>query len=254
MLWLLAPLSLAVLASSLDDLAVDVFWAYEWLRSKFSPAANLFPPGERQLNCAPQRRVAILIPLWREHKVIRNMLEHNLAAIRYDAYDIIAGVYPNDPETQQAVRAVSKRFANVHVAVCPHDGPTSKADCLNWAFQHMLLLEERAAGNRFEVVIIHDAEDLIHADELRWINYYSARFDFIQTPVLPLATPLPAPLGRRAAPTFALGNRDCASRLAKVRMAWKPGRGLLAVARSQGTDWQPHEPCLKYSVHLRATH
>ena len=190
MLWMLAPLSLAVLASSLDDLAVDVFWAYEWLRSKFSPAANLFPPGERQLNCAPQRRIAILIPLWREHKVIRNMLEHNLAAIRYDAYDIIAGVYPNDPETQQAVRAVSKRFANVHLAVCPHDGPTSKADCLNWAFQRMLLLEERAAGNRFEVVIIHDAEDLIHADELRWINYYSARFDFIQTPVLPLATPL----------------------------------------------------------------
>ena len=35
----------------------------------------------------------------------------------------------------------------------------------------------------------HDAEDLIHPEELRWINYYAARFDFIQTPVLALRTP-----------------------------------------------------------------
>ena len=38
--------------------------------------------------------------------------------------------------------------------------------------------------------MIHDAEDLIHPDELRWINYYAARYDFVQTPVLALATPL----------------------------------------------------------------
>ena len=120
------------------------------------------------------------------------MLEHNLAAIRYDTYDIVAGAYPNDADTQHAVRAVSKRFPNVHLALCPHDGPTSKADCLNWAFQHMLLLEEAPGVGRFDVVVIHDAEDLIHPDELRWINYYSARFDFVQTPVLPLASPLTA--------------------------------------------------------------
>ena len=38
--------------------------------------------------------------------------------------------------------------------------------------------------------MIHDAEDLIHPEELRWINYYAARYDFVQTPVLALATPL----------------------------------------------------------------
>jgi adsorption protein B len=187
-LWLLAPLSLAILLSGLDDLLVDLLWAYGWLKDRLHPLARLFPPGERQLEAAPKRRIAILIPLWKEHKVIRNMLEHNLAAVRYQDYDIIAGAYPNDPETQQAVRTVSKKFPNVHLALCPHDGPTSKADCLNWVFQHMLLLEEKG-GERFEVMITHDAEDLIHPEELRWINYYSARFDFIQTPVLALPTP-----------------------------------------------------------------
>ena len=70
-------------------------------------------------------------------------------------------------------------------SLCPHDGPTSKADCLNWVYQHLVLYEEQ---NRraFDVLVTHDAEDLIHPDELRWINYYSARYDFVQTPVLAL--------------------------------------------------------------------
>jgi adsorption protein B len=191
-LWLLNPASLAILLSSLDDLLIDLLWFNAWLIQRLHPTARPFPPGERQLDFAPRRRIAILIPLWKEHKVIRTMLEHSLSAIRYDAYEIIAGVYPNDFETQQAVRAVSRRFAHVHLALCPHDGPTSKADCLNWAFQHLLLLEEESGGERFEVIITHDAEDLIHPDELRWINYYSPRFDFIQIPVFPLATPLTA--------------------------------------------------------------
>jgi adsorption protein B len=84
---------------------------------------------------------------------------------------------------------VSERFANVHLVLCPHDGPTSKADCLNWIYQHLCLYEERT-HERFDVLVTHDAEDLIHPDELRWINYYSTRYDFIQTPVLALATPL----------------------------------------------------------------
>jgi hypothetical protein len=35
----------------------------------------------------------------------------------------------------------------------------------------------------------HDAEDLVHSDELRWISFSSARYDFVQTPVLALPTP-----------------------------------------------------------------
>jgi adsorption protein B len=72
--------------------------------------------------------------------------------------------------------------------VCPHDGPTSKADCLNWIYQHVGLYEEQN-DIAFEVIVTHDAEDLIHPEELRWINAYAERFDYIQIPVLALATP-----------------------------------------------------------------
>ncbi|MEO8100687.1 MAG: glycosyl transferase family protein [Acidobacteriota bacterium] len=185
---ILGPLAAAILISGIDDLFVDAAWALSWLKSKLRPAASLFPPGPRQLESAPRAPIAIFLPLWQEHEVIAQMLQHNLASIRYPEYHIFAGCYPNDAATQQAVQAVASGFPNVHVAVCPHDGPTSKADCLNWIYQHMLLYEEQSKI-RFAVVVTHDAEDLIHPEELSWINYYAARYDFVQTPVLPLATP-----------------------------------------------------------------
>jgi adsorption protein B len=191
MVALLVPLAVAILISGLDDLTIDLAWLAGWLHRKLRPRADLFPPGPRQLDSAPRRRIAILVPLWQEHRVIARMLEHNVASIRYPEYHIFAGAYPNDDRTQEAIRGVAARFQNVHLALCPHDGPTSKADCLNWIFQHVLIEEERR-GEQFELIVTHDAEDLIHPDELRWINLYSARYDFIQTPVLALPTPLRA--------------------------------------------------------------
>lgn len=185
---LLTPLAAAILVSGLDDAFVDLAWAWIWLKSKLQPEASLFPPGPRQLEAAPTLPIAIFVPLWHEDAVIAQMLEHNLGSSRYPDYHIFAGCYPNDAATQAAVRGVADRFPNVHLAVCPHDGPTSKADCLNWVYQNMLVHEERA-GVRFEIVVTHDAEDLVHPEELRWLNYYAARYDFVQTPVLALPTP-----------------------------------------------------------------
>ena len=186
---LLAPLAAALLLSGLDDLVVDIVWGWAWLKARFRPAASLFPPGPRQLESARQAPIAIFVPLWQEADVIGRMIEHNLASIRYANYHIFAGCYPNDLATQAGLEAVASRFPQVHVAVCPHDGPTSKADCLNWIYQH-LLLDEEASGRKFEIVVTHDAEDMVHPEELRWINYYAARYDFVQTPVLPLPTSL----------------------------------------------------------------
>jgi adsorption protein B len=191
MLLCFAPLAIGILLSGLDDAVIDVAWAYDWLKRKLRPRPDLFPPGNLQLDIAPRNSIAMLVPLWQEHAVIAHMLEHNLAAIRYRDYHIFAGVYPNDSATQEAVAGVCARFPNVHMAMCPHDGPTSKADCLNWIYQHLEAYEE-SHRQRFEIVVIHDAEDLIHPDEFSWINFYSARFDFIQTPVLALPTPFVA--------------------------------------------------------------
>src|SRR5579871_449788 len=143
-------------------MVVDAAWAWSFAPRLISRRRDtLFPPGRRQLETAPQKRIAILLPLWHEAPVIAQMLEQNIAAIRYPCYDIFAGCYPNDPETQAAVESVAARVSSVHVALCPHDGPTSKADCLNWIYQRLLLYEEEH-GVKFEVLMTHDAEDLIH--------------------------------------------------------------------------------------------
>jgi len=181
---LVAPLALIFVLSGLDDLAIDFAWLYAWLAERLTVSRR----DARRLPYAPPRPIAILVPLWQEHEVIARMLEHSLAAIRYPSYHIFAGIYANDALTEEAVASVSARFAHVHLAVCPHDGPTSKADCLNWIYQHVGLYEEQN-GVAFNIIVTHDAEDLIHPEELRWINAYATRFDFIQIPVLALATP-----------------------------------------------------------------
>ena len=178
----LLPLAVWILLSGLDDLLVDLVLAWAWLRARVRPR----PPGAEVH--ARERRIAIFVPLWREHAVIGGMLEHNLAAIRYRDYEFFIGCYPNDEPTLEAVREAEDRFPKVHLALCPHDGPTSKADCLNWIYQRMLLWEDQA-GVRFEIVVTHDAEDLIHPEELAVINRSSSQYSMVQVPVLPLPTP-----------------------------------------------------------------
>lgn len=185
----LAPLAVWVLASGLDDLAVDLVCLFHWLRSRLSGAGHPAWPSRAALDGAAEKRVAVFVPLWREHRVIGRMLEHNIAAINYRNYELFLGAYLNDRPTLEAVREAECRFPHVHLVVCPHDGPTSKADCLNWIYQGMLL-EEEERGTSFQVVVVHDAEDLIHPESLRWINCLANHYDMIQIPVLPLATPV----------------------------------------------------------------
>ncbi|MBI5086686.1 MAG: glycosyl transferase family protein [Acidobacteria bacterium] len=176
---LLLPLGVYVLLCGMDDLLLDLLW----LRRKFLSR----PPGLRPADHT-ERRIAILIPLWQEAEVIGRMVGHNLAAIDYDDYEIFIGAYRNDGPTRAKVQELSVSHARVHLAEVPHDGPTSKADCLNWIYQQMLLHEEQQ-GVRFEVVVIHDAEDLIHPQALRRIARYSTEYDMVQVPVLALPTP-----------------------------------------------------------------
>lgn len=184
---ILAPLAIWVLLNALDDLILDAACFYRWLSSHFSRHNKWTWPTDAERAEIPERRMAIFVPLWKEHRVIQNMVEHNIQSQQYENYDFFVGAYPNDGPTLAAIREVTRRFHNVHMAVCPHDGPTSKADCLNWIYQRMLLYEEEH-GVRFEMILTHDAEDLIHAEALRWINYYAQWNDMVQIPVLALPT------------------------------------------------------------------
>ena len=179
---MLAFLCFWIVASGLDDLFIDLaslirVWRRR-RRTESPPKPSREPPGS----------IAILVPCWQEAEVIGRMLEHNLAAIRYPDYDIFVGAYPNDDATHSAVRLVEAKHSRVHLALVPHDGPTSKADCLNWVVQHIEMVEEQR-GRRFEALLMHDAEDLIHPLELERVDQELRNYDFVQVPVLALPTP-----------------------------------------------------------------
>jgi adsorption protein B len=170
------------LLSGLDDLFINLVYLL--------PRRRPFPwPAGRELRQTPERRVAVFVPVWQEHGVIGQMLEHNLAQIGYSNYDVFVGVYPNDLATVRAVSEQSRRHPRVHVATCPHNGPTSKGDCMNWIYRRMQEFEAQH-GVRFEIIVTHDAEDMVHADSLRLINWFSRGYEMVQIPVLPLPTGL----------------------------------------------------------------
>lgn len=186
---ILPPLTFWVILNSADDLFIAAAALWGWLRFRLTTDPRHRAPSEAELDSVPHRRIAIFVCLWREHGVIRDMIEHNIQTIRYRNYDIFVGVYPNDTPTVAAATDVCNRFPNVHLSITPHPGGTSKADNLNWIYQRMLLFEEENRV-RFDMIEIHDAEDVIHPDDLRWLNYYAQWYDMIQIPVLALPTPI----------------------------------------------------------------
>ena len=182
---ILCPLVAWIVFSGVDDLIVDVVGLVTALRG----TTEKNRPSRPQLLARVQKPIAILVPLWQEAGVIARMVQRNSESILYRNYHIFIGGYPNDAPTLEEIRKLEARYPHVHLAVCPHNGPTSKADCLNWIFQNVVAHENNNVI-RFEIIVIHDAEDVIHSDSLHWINYYSDDYEMIQVPVLPLPTPL----------------------------------------------------------------
>ncbi len=181
--WIIGPLAAALLLCGLDDLVPTAIFL--WTKLLRRATAPLSAPPDTPV---PERRIAIFVPCWKESGVIANMVRHNLAAISYRNFDFFLGAYPNDIATVEVLSDLAASFRNVHMALCPHDGPTSKADCLNWIY-HRMLAHEAQHGGYFDTVLLHDAEDLIYPGALASINRYRAAYAMVQVPVLPLPTP-----------------------------------------------------------------
>ena len=179
------PVCWTILVNGVDDMFMD---ANYFLRGLFKEDHRRITVDD--LKSEEQKKIAMMVPAWQEAGVIQQMLELNLEQLDYDHdnYDIFVGTYQNDPDTQARVDNVSRKYRNIHKVVVPHDGPTSKADCLNWVYQHLRLVEERR-GRRFDIMLMHDAEDIIHPLALRLYNYLIPDYDFVQTPVFPLEMP-----------------------------------------------------------------
>lgn len=179
------PVCWTILVNGLDDLFID---ANYYIRGLYKESERAITTAE--LKASKSNRIAMMVPAWDESEVIHRMLELNLEQLDYDHsdYDIYVGTYANDPATQARVDAIARRASNVYKVVVPHDGPTSKADCLNWVYQKIRLVEEES-GRRYDILLMHDAEDIIHPLALRLYSYLIPGHDFVQTPVFPLEMP-----------------------------------------------------------------
>ena len=163
----------------ISDLAVDLLWLRLKLKERGEPplAVEEIPPPERP---GP---IAVFIPAWDEAEVIGAMLGRTLAAWGDADFELFVGCYPNDPATIAAVRAVAD--PRVRLVIGPHEGPTTKGDCLNTLWRALLEAEQRAR-RRVAAVVLHDAEDVVHPLELRIFATLCEKWDFVQLPVRPL--------------------------------------------------------------------
>jgi adsorption protein B len=177
-------LAVLMLVFGIDDLVIDIVY---WVRRAWR-AATVYRRYDRlnpaALSAPFEKPLAIMVPAWHETGVVGRMAELAATTLDYENYHIFVGTYPNDPDTQREVDEVCARFRNVHKVVCARPGPTSKADCLNNVLESILQFERRA-NLQFVGVILHDAEDVISAMELRLFNYLVDRKDLIQLPVYP---------------------------------------------------------------------
>lgn len=177
-----------LMMSGIDDLAVDLYY---WFFHLFAPRKlNRYRSEPREkLNHAEEKPIAIFIPTWHEHDVIDKMLTHTCEVLNYKRYDIFVGVYPNDPQTRERVDEVAKKFPQVHAVTTNHQGPSTKAENLNDILEGMLKYENRT-GIRYDIIVMHDAEDVVHPMSLKIHNYFIPEYDMVQLPVFPLPTSL----------------------------------------------------------------
>jgi adsorption protein B len=247
-----------VLLGGIDDLAVDaIYWgrvAWRWAGRRGSAL-----PVLADLPAVPaDRRFAVFVPAWDEAGVIAPMLRLALARLDHPGCTIWVGCYPNDPATIAAVAVVAAHEPRLRLIVGDRDGPTTKADCLNTLW-HALVRDGAAARTR--AVILHDAEDVVHAGELAIFDALIDGHDIVQLPVLPLIDPARPLVSGVVADEFAESH----AKAMVVRALLGAGLPLAGVgcaiatpllhrlAGRAGTPFDADSLCEDYEIGLRAT-
>lgn len=159
---------------AIDDLLVDALY---FLRS----------PWGRRLAVPVDRRtsgwIAVFVPCWNEAAVIAAMLRSTLSRFDHPEYRLFVGYYRNDPATELAIRSVTDE--RIHPVLVPADGPTTKAHCLNQLYAELDRYEQQIKRPA-KAVVLHDAEDLVHPQELRLFDRLVEQAGLVQLPVIPL--------------------------------------------------------------------
>lgn len=136
----------------------------------------------------PQKKIAIMIANWHEADVLEQMIEGNLNTVEYDQVYFFLGVYPNDPATKTVAERLAQRHSRVIVVVNSLAGPTSKGQMMNQCVR-AVFKEELIRKFDFDLIMMHDSEDVLHPLSLQIVNSFSREFHFIQIPVFSFNLP-----------------------------------------------------------------
>lgn len=167
------------LVAIFDDLIFDL--TYLFRRRRFQQADL----SREELESDNPKRIAVMVAAWQEAGVVAEMIRATSRLMRYpeDRVEFFIGVYPNDEATLREVRELSKSNPRVHCVVNQKSGPTSKSQNLNEVFAFVQDLEN-IRNQAFDVIAIHDAEDVIHPYAFRFYSALLSRKDMVQLPVI----------------------------------------------------------------------
>lgn len=173
--------SVGILLIGLDDLLFDSLWiatggaarVHDRMTDAYAPEID---------GC-----LAIFLPAWDESRIVARTVSIALAAWADPNIRFYVGCYPNDAATLFAVSPLVRRDPRLRLVISGHDGPTTKADNLNNLWR-ALGEDERQEGVCFAGAVLHDAEDVVHAQELALYRRYLVDHAMVQIPVVPTIT------------------------------------------------------------------
>ena len=141
----------------------------------------------QEISASPNRLLAVIIGAWKEDNVIEDVINNFQISTIYpkSMYHIFLGVYPNDTSTINAAKRLEKIYPNVHMIINEKEGPTSKAQNINYVLKQVRQFESDRSWN-FSSYTIHDAEDVVHPYELKITNTLVTQYPALQFPVFPL--------------------------------------------------------------------
>lgn len=173
------------LVGALDDIVIDAIF----LALKANGKAATIWHDRTLLRSQPLPGApAVFIPAWSEAEVIGDTIARLLGEWQQPDLRLYLGCYCNDPETIAAAiaAAAGRGDPRLRLVINPHDGPTTKADCLNRLYSAMCDDEART-GQSFAMVVFHDAEDVVDGAALGLLGQtIGSGADFVQLPVEPL--------------------------------------------------------------------
>lgn len=157
-----------------DDFVWDLIMlikAYRYKKSKLDL---------KELNAVPPKLIALMIAAWHEDNVLERVIDNIIISQMYPRtmYHIFLGVYPNDAGTVKAARALEKKYPNVHCVINYKDGPTSKAQNLNYVIKQIKEYEKKN-NCQFKMFTVHDSEDVVHPNEFKVTNYLINKYPAI---------------------------------------------------------------------------